>query len=368
MVCYHPLKGFILGKNEKTKNDILKVVSYDVNYLWRRLGEETLHKSKEPVLSNGQVIVYSNFKEIPCGKCVGCRLEYSRQWANRILLESKYHTDNYFITLTYNDEHLPTRLYDNKITGEINAISHPLVKEDVTKFIKRLRRKLDYYGYDSHFKYYLCGEYGDKSARPHYHICLMGCRLDDLTFYKSSELGFNYYNSKFLDSCWTDSTYSHKEFNDETNQFVGQKGYIVVAPLTWESAAYTARYVMKKRNGKEKDFYENNGIISEFTQMSKGIAKDYYKDNRDAIYEYDEIIVSTANGAKKFKPSRFFDTLYRIDNETDFERIKANRERFAKNRRDLELAHTSLDYKDYLKVKEDKKTNATKQLIRYLND
>ena len=87
----------------------------------------------------------------PCGSCTGCRLEQSRQWAVRCFHESQLHKDNSFITLTYNPENLPA---DNSIS-----------KDELQRFFKRLRRKIE----PKKVRYFACGEYGDKTERPHYH-------------------------------------------------------------------------------------------------------------------------------------------------------------------------------------------------------
>ena len=94
---------------------------------------------------------------VPCGRCMGCRLEKSRQWAVRCVHEAKFYEDNCFVTLTYAPEHLPK-------DGSLN-------RKHVQDFIKRLRRRLD----DRKIRVFYCGEYGDKLRRPHYHLCLFNC-------------------------------------------------------------------------------------------------------------------------------------------------------------------------------------------------
>ena len=98
--------------------------------------------------------------QVPCGKCIGCRLDYSRKWAIRCVLEAQMHKENCFLTLTYDDEHLPK--------GE------KLEKEEMQKFWKRLRKATG-----TKIRYYMAGEYGTEGGRPHYHACVFGWKPRD---------------------------------------------------------------------------------------------------------------------------------------------------------------------------------------------
>lgn len=92
--------------------------------------------------------------KIPCGKCLGCRLDYAKMWSDRLLLESLYHEHNWFVTLTYDDAHLPDPVLIEK--GGVKFWADPLSHKDITKFLHDLRREI----YPERFRYYLCGEYG----------------------------------------------------------------------------------------------------------------------------------------------------------------------------------------------------------------
>ena len=88
MACYKPLRAWrAIGGNEKTVNG--KAVIY-----WQ------YNKLQEHAVASEEL-------EIPCGRCIGCKLDYSRQWANRCSLEATQWQNNYFITLTYANEYLP---------------------------------------------------------------------------------------------------------------------------------------------------------------------------------------------------------------------------------------------------------------------
>ena len=153
---------------------------------------------------------------VPCGQCLGCRLDYSRMWAVRCYHESQLHDKNMFITLTYDDEHVPW----SAVTGE-----QTLVKKDLQLFWKRLRKHFDKLGIK--IRYYGAGEYGDYTNRPHYHAIVFGCDMDDKQLYKLSELGFPYYVSDTLDKIW-------------------EKGQCLVADVSVDTCAYVARYVVKE--------------------------------------------------------------------------------------------------------------------------
>lgn len=101
----------------------------------------------------------------PCGQCLSCRINRRRYWTCRLLLESLDHEKSIFLTLTYDDEHLPEK--------------SELVKRDVQLFIKRLRKRIE----PVKIRYYACGEYGSLKHRPHYHLIIFGIDFMDPAFY-----------------------------------------------------------------------------------------------------------------------------------------------------------------------------------------
>ena len=114
---------------------------------------------------------------VPCGRCIGCRLERSRMWAVRCVHEAQLHSRNCFITLTFDDAHLDK--------------SGSLVKRDFVLFMKRLRKRF------GRVRFFHCGEYGSQLSRPHHHACLFGFDFDDRVFYKEKS-GVRLYRSKAL--------------------------------------------------------------------------------------------------------------------------------------------------------------------------
>lgn len=158
---------------------------------------------------------------VPCGKCFSCKCDYSRDWANRMILELQDHNEAMFLTLTYNDEHLP-----------LSPQGYPtLVKRDVQLFLKRLRKHLG----DLRIRYYLAGEYGSSTHRPHYHAIIYGIGLNtfpDLVYRGCNKLGNPFYTSPTLEAIW-----SH--------------GFITFSSVTWRTCNYVARYVLKKQAERE---------------------------------------------------------------------------------------------------------------------
>lgn len=352
MACYHPLKA-IQYKTQFTEKGKRKI---------RILRKEEYNRE-----FNDDVDVL----QLPCGQCAGCRMDYARQWANRLMLELESfrndpdHTgDAYFVTLTINDDHINDyrssddcgrgdslkldvlRPYADSDSGILLGWSHSLNKVDLQLFLKRLRR----YHPDDKIRFFACGEYGERSARPHYHIIIFGLTMDnnDLSFYKKSGLGYDYMNSKFLEKCWP-------------------FGYNVVAPVTWESCCYVARYMMKKMLGPEgKKIYDKFNLTPPFTQMSRrpGIAHKYYETHpmdKDTV----SIVLGTAGGSRKFPPPRYLEKLFDFDNPECAESRRQVRRLSAINRQNMVLRRTNLSAEEYLAKQEQKFLKSIKVLEEY---
>lgn len=256
MACYEPIVAFEV-KGLRTENGA-KVIIFkdDVNH-------ET-----EPIA-------------IPCGKCLGCRMDYSKQWQARIVKEAERWDNNIFLTLTYNDEHLPMKDVVNTETGEVTT-GHPLVPEHFKNFMKRLRKAYSDKFNHTGIRFYACGEYGGRTGRPHYHAALFNI---DVTLFKDikkigvSKAGCALFTSKKIEEIWG-------------------KGFITIGELTPESGAYIARYMLKKQKGPQKEwYYESQGKTPEFTRSSNrhGIAYDYFAENAEKLIESDSIYVPRRN-------------------------------------------------------------------------
>lgn len=223
---------------------------------------------------------------LPCGKCVGCRLERARVWAVRCVHEARMHRDNCFLTLTYDACSLPA--------------NGSLIKRHLQLFMKRLRD----YCFREHsvrIRFYACGEYGDLNMRPHYHVLLFGFEFADKKFYcKSGENSI--YTSKVLDEIWG-------------------MGACKIGELNFDTACYVARYVMKKVDGKLRDeghylVYDADGVVSErepeFPLMSRrpGIGASYYAKYGQEVRDHDTLVIK----GREVPSVRYYDKLFeRLD-------------------------------------------------------
>lgn len=260
---------------------------------------------------------------IPCGRCIGCKLERSRQWAMRCVHEAQLHEDNCFITLTYNDAHIP--------------YGGTLQKKHFQDFMKRLRKKYA----DRKISYFHCGEYGEACkqcrlsrrrctcrvfqpgiGRPHYHALLFGLDFPDRLPYKKSGDGSTLFTSATLSKLWT-------------------LGFSTVGALTFESAAYCARYVMKKVTGDPaEDHYtviepstgELIRLPAEYVTMSLkvtpehgGIAGAWYAKYKSDVYPDDFVVVRGA----KMKPPKYYDRIHELDDPASYCLIKESRAAYA---------------------------------------
>lgn len=346
MPCYHPLKAFPIGITPSGKTDY-KITSYAVDHVELNAAG-TWEAASTQVVSDRARRFVRQYVEIPCGQCIGCRLEYSRQWANRCMMELESHDSAYFVTLTYNDESLPRSWYADPATGEALP-SFTLRKRDLQLFFKRLRKRFP----DSRIRYYAAGEYGDTTFRPHYHCIIYGLHLDDLSLYSRTVEGWSYFTSPSLDRVWSirrsDGTFS-------------PIGFAVIGNVTWETCAYTARYVLKKQTGQTKTFYEEHGLEPEFVLMSRrpGIARDYYDQHG---YNNSYSLVTDKKGIT-FSPPKYFDRLFDVENPDEMASIKVARLRVAQDAQAIKLSKTTLSYVELLAVEEANKLASSKSLIR----
>lgn len=224
-------------------------------------------------------------KEVACGRCIGCRLERSRMWAVRCVHEAKMHEENCFLTLTYAPEHLPE--------------GGTLVPAHFQKFLKRLRKRIS----PRRISYFHCGEYGDDLGRPHYHALLFGYDFPDKVPSRRSKSGHPTWSSEILDKTWG--------FGDCN-----------IGVLNFETAAYTARYALKKITGDTAEAHYG-GRHPEYATMSTkpAIGKRWIDQHIDQVYRRDRIVV---NGVEQLPP-RYYDKILRRRDENKHDKVKAIR-------------------------------------------
>lgn len=209
---------------------------------------------------------------LPCGNCLPCRINKSKEWAVRCVLESLGYDDNLFITLTYDDAHIPS-----------DSLLH---RDDVQKFIKRLRNKYP-------VRYFGCGEYGTKNKRPHYHLILFGLKLPDL-----KPIGNGLYESKIITDLWP-------------------YGFNYIGFVSYSSCNYVAGYATKK---------VFNNVSDEFLMASTDPGIGYYwiKEYLPKVLEYDSVF-GPFGSSKLAKLPRYFEKIAeKLDGEKYVE-VKAKR-------------------------------------------
>lgn len=208
-------------------------------------------------------------------------MQYARDWANRCLLEMEDHKHTWFVTLTYDDDHLPRTMSADAHTGEALSPAATLVPRDLQLFIKRLR-----FFNGPGIRFFAAGEYGGVTLRPHYHLIIFGleCQVEE---FGGNALGDKYYISPQIEQSWTFGNHS-------------------IAPATWRTCAYVARYILKKQTGEQgKDYYRKLNIEPPFTRMSRrpGIGLRYLDAHPDCM-QFLKISAGDVDGAKSFPPPR----------------------------------------------------------------
>lgn len=268
--CYHPVQGYVaLGGG----------ISFDA------------HKSTGIPTS------------VPCGRCLGCRLENSRQWAVRMMHEAQTHDTNCFLTLTYDDDHVPS--------------DYGLDKHHVRAFIRELRKAIA----PQRVRYFQCGEYGSEGDRPHYHCCLFGYSFPDRKKW-TTRRGNIVHRSDELESLW-------------------RHGYSEIGGLTFKSAAYVARYTTKKISLSEHSSeeaitayqlrYERvNAFTGEITEvepehatmsLKPGIGEPWFRKFWSDVYPADLVVM---NG-KTMRPPRYYDRLLERQDPDLWQRVRRAR-------------------------------------------
>ena len=214
--------------------------------------------------------------ELPCGQCRECRFKRSRDWAIRCMHEAQLHKENSFVTLTYADSHLPS--------------DRSLHYGDFQRFMKRLRKRFK----GTLIRFYMCGEYGESFGRPHFHACIFGLDFPDKKYLTTTINGDKLFTSDILQELWP-------------------FGISSIGDVNFQSAAYVARYIMKKITGdgafKHYSEVDEDGVITsrtpEFTRMSlkPGIGAGWLQKFHSDVYPHDHVIVK----GKKVSVPRYYD-------------------------------------------------------------
>lgn len=305
------------------------------------------HDARDMLLSK---VPENLIQEIPCGVCLSCRLARSRKWAERAQLECSLYPVNYFLTLTYNQDFLP---YPDRefldFDGEVKQCS-TLVRHDPVRFLKRFRENMRERFSHTGIRTIYCGEYGELRGRPHYHMILFNCP-DLFNYFKffRRDGSFTYYSCDFITDSWSDKK-SGLPLGD-----------CAISEASYDTCAYTARYILKKQLGNSRKEYDR--IFAEpvevnddiepllFHQRTQpffgcsnrpGIAAPYFATHSKEIYNQDAIFIKKKDSIYRAKPPRYFDKLYDLEDSEDLERVKQNRINSAVAKTHSALAQTTL--------------------------
>lgn len=380
MTCYHPLKCFFVGDNYETGKKKTKVVPFDVQFLFKKFGSDRFHYAYEnscwnfeecakdrrlcdpsscPDFYRGDsqlYIKFTDFVPVPCGKCIGCRLDSARDWATRMMLEEKYSLQSWFITLTYSPEAEFKREYDYDSQGvwsvktrdfkfidsegkERVRTQYPNVnefgkmtlnKEDYRNFNKRLLERFsDRLPDDKFIRFFLCGEYGDKNGRPHYHGIYFNLVLNEDEVYPFFKRGdIQYYRCPIIEDLWS-------------------LGIVTLGKVTYDSCSYVARYCTKK-SFVEREEYDVHRLLPEFTEMSRrpGIGKEWFDENFEKLYS--TYIINLSNGKQVSVPKYFYKLLEEKDPDR-FIQVKERQKLLGRNAALGSISKVDKGYLDYLK-------------------
>ncbi len=248
--------------------------------------------------------------EVACGQCLGCRLDRTLMRAMRIVHESCLHANdqgNCFVTFTYRSraECTPKQYKNRHYVPDDYSLNYHHFRD----FIKRLRRH-----FPQKIRYFHCGEYGDDNLRPHYHACLFNCSFDDQFVYQQ-EQGLTTYESPTLQNLWP-------------------YGFCTIGELNYETASYTAGYILKKITGNRAlDTYLRNDeygvaywVKPPYVTMSlkPGIGAEFYAKFKTDFFPSDESPIP-GKGIIHTVP-RYYETILKSEDSAMFDMVRALRQ------------------------------------------
>lgn len=231
---------------------------------------------------------------VPCGQCLLCRIAKRSEWTTRLVHEKQMHEQSMFVTLTYDDERLPSD----------GSLHH----EDFQGFMKRLRYELG----ETKVRYFMCGEYGDRFGRAHYHALLFGVWPEDSRCIRRGRNPL--YTSGELERLWS-------------------LGFVSFGRVTAQTCAYVAGYCLKKVTGKAavsryRFVDPATGEVfmraPEYARMSThpGIGATWFERFGREVKAWD---FAVRDGAKLPVP-RYYDKLHARECALDVAELKAQRE------------------------------------------
>lgn len=312
---------------------------HDVHHIERWVTDGQLHRIRSPDITAYAEKVYDVYDEVPCGKCLGCSLDYARDWSNRCLMEMESYPDDpaYFLTLTYDNDHCPVCV--DPYTG----IPHATLRyRDVQLFLKRLRKHYP----NENIRFLCSGEYGTTTLRPHYHMILIGHAFSDLDVHKLDPRGYTLFTSQELQRFW-------------------KNGFCSIGYATKESAGYVARYNMKAFGNEDiKQLCEITCIEKPRMRGSRrpALGRQFILDHADDFMKYGSVWISTEKGGVSVPLPRYGQALLK-DHEL-FAFYKADqRVKLEAHKTNIDLS-TDLNWYSYLELQGENKKLQTKGLKR----
>lgn len=279
--------------------------------------------------------------QVPCGGCIGCRLELARQWGVRCMHEKRTSSESCFVTLTYDEDQIPS---DWSLSTAVHQ-----------KFMRKIRKHAG-----PGVRFFLAGEYGtvcriclksrklckcggyaDKSnripGRPHYHACLFNIDFPDKKFFKMRG--------------------EHRLYTSATLERLWPYGFSSLGALTFGSACYVGQYCTKKKNGRLAGSHYlfpdrlTGEIISrkpEYAVMSRnpGIGAEWYARYSQEVWARDSVI---SNGKEAPPPRYYLKLLEKEDKKNGTKRAEAVK----KKRQSARLGNRWNNTRERLAVREE---------------
>lgn len=348
MSCFHPkYSQFIRYKNSGDTKIRYNSLSSDQHIVG--IPSERQRTDYIQSVTYEDDIVESSAVPLPCGKCLGCRLDKSADWAARLTCEalSRSDQDCWFVTLTYDNDHLPVNgsvMSKSEFGSELKRLRARLVRDGLLDSY-RIDRPIDSQNPDltPTFTFFVAAEYGAKFQRPHYHVIFYGLPIPDLVYNPYRGL----YTSQYLSEWW-------------------KKGFISVGRVTFQSAGYVARYCLKKLTGSAR----LGSRLPEWNNMSRrpGIGHDYIVDNLNGVYDTDKLYLKVGDSVRSMIPPRYFDKIYELEDPVKCEQIKNWRSERAEDAIIMKTITTGKGLYDALLDDEEAKAAKIAQLRRVFEE
>jgi len=231
---------------------------------------------------------------VPCGQCMSCRITYQRQWATRMVHESKMHDQTCFLTLTINDEN--------------RRPDHSLDQRHMQLFLKRLRKSLG----SKKIVYYYASEYGENTQREHYHAIIFGYMPEDRKQVSRNKQGDPLYQSESLNALW-------------------KLGHVTIGNFNLTTAEYCAKYVTKMYIGADKEnayswVNEDGEVINREPPFQRASTRpalgfSFYDKYKSDMYPHDRVIID----GKPREIPKAYDRRFRKEDPDSYKLIKRKR-------------------------------------------